>query len=108
LFTGKVYVDILDSSNSVGQIDGGFLTSGITTVTTEGNLKYDLKRLNLLSSLINDELAVSGFTITKNIEDADYKIKVIIMEDGMTAKSTIGFYIQEVKKRNCRIGYKNY
>lgn len=54
LFTGKVYVDILDSSNSVGQIDGDFLTSGITTITTEGNFKYDLKRLNLLSSLIND------------------------------------------------------
>lgn len=98
LFTGKVYVDILDSSNSVGQIDGDFLTSGITTITTEGNFKYDLKRLNLLSSLINDELAVSGFNITKNIEDADYKIKIIVIEDGMTAKSTIGFLYSRSKK----------
>jgi len=98
LFAGKVFVDVLDSSNSVGQIDGGFLTSGITTITTEGNFKYDLKRLSLFSSLISDELSISGFNVTKNIEEADYKMKVIIMEDGMTAKSTIGFLYSRSKK----------
>lgn len=98
LFDGKIFVDIQDCQSAMGQINGGLVSVGVSAITTEGNLQYDLKRLNLLSGLISDELAVNGFKTARIIEEADYKMKILVIEDGITAKSTLGVFYSKSKK----------
>ena len=56
------------------------------------------KRALLLSDLIKDELIINNFKVTNNVEEATYKMKIIVLEDGITSKNKTSLFYSYNKK----------
>ena len=52
----------------------------------------------LLSDLIKDELIINNFKVTNNVEEATYKMKIIVLEDGITSKNKTSLFYSYNKK----------
>lgn len=85
----KIYVDVQALYQSEGQTESRIFSSGTTPITTDANVKYDEKRIAVLKGLLEEELVSKDFKIAKNQESAKYKLKVLIIEDGVSAKTTM-------------------
>jgi hypothetical protein len=85
----KIYVDVQALYQSEGQTERSMFSSGTNPITTDANVKYDEKRIAVLKGLLEEELVSKDFKIAKNQESAKYKLKVLIVEDGVSAKTTM-------------------
>ncbi|MDR3124311.1 MAG: hypothetical protein LBU10_00290 [Endomicrobium sp.] len=84
----KIYVDVQALCQSEGQTERTMFSSGTTPITTDANVN-DEKRIAVLKGLLEEELVSKDFKIAKNQESAKYKLKVLIVEDGVSAKTTM-------------------
>lgn len=67
------------------------------------NYKYNASRINLLKKLIEDELKNKGFNVTVTEAEANYKMKVLLIQDGIISKTTISF-LYSLKRKTGIVG----
>ncbi len=87
ILNGKIFIDIQYSQISLTE------NQLYVPVSTE----YE-QRLNLFKNLLQDELSINGFIFTNDIVEADYKIKIIVLEDGITVKNQISLLYSKSRK----------
>ncbi len=91
IIAGTFFIDIQNCQESLEPQNN---TNNIDT-NSVNNLD---KRTLLLTDLIKDELIINNFKITDNVDEANYKLKIIVIEDGIATQNKKSLFYSYNKK----------